>query len=68
MAEVTEGVWKSFQKDLASRSLDSCRTVSTQNGHFIPLEQPERVATAIARVVGSVREHRPLLPPRTMVE
>jgi len=52
-AEVTEGIWESFQIDLASRSLDSCRTVATQSGHFIPLEQPERVVKSIARVVGS---------------
>lgn len=67
-AEEMEGAWTRLQKDLASRSQNNCRIVAAQSGHFIPLEQPDLVVKAIARVVGSVRRHRPIESPKFMVE
>jgi pimeloyl-ACP methyl ester carboxylesterase len=55
-----EGAWQGLQMDLAGHSMDSSWVIAVRSGHFIPLEQPELVVEAIDRVVGAVRERRPL--------
>jgi pimeloyl-ACP methyl ester carboxylesterase len=55
-----EQTWRSLQNDLASLSSDSVHAIATGSGHFIQLDQPALVITAIRQVVQAVRHHTAL--------
>jgi pimeloyl-ACP methyl ester carboxylesterase len=50
-----ERVWRELQAELAARSSRGTLIVANQSGHYIQLDDPELVVTAIRQVVESVR-------------
>jgi pimeloyl-ACP methyl ester carboxylesterase len=49
-----EGAWHDMQQDLAARSVKGQLRMAEKSGHFIQLQQPALVVTAIADVVAAL--------------
>jgi len=52
--------WVKLQADLAGLSTNSKQVVASRSGHYIPLDQPEAVISAVRQVVEAVRSGRRL--------
>jgi pimeloyl-ACP methyl ester carboxylesterase len=46
--------WESLQLDLTKLSSNSQRIIAENSGHFVPLDQPELVISAVQRLIESV--------------
>ncbi len=46
-----EQAWQALQKDFAASSSNSAHRIATGSGHYIHLEQPDLVITAIQQVL-----------------
>ena len=51
-----EAVWPPLQDDLTALSPTGHLVVAEESGHFIPVEQPDLIITAIEQVVEAVRD------------
>lgn len=54
-----ESVWQSLQDELASLSTNSAHVIAEGSGHFIHLDRPDLVITAIQQVVDQSRARTP---------
>jgi pimeloyl-ACP methyl ester carboxylesterase len=46
--------WESLQLDLTQLSSNSQRIIAQDSGHFVQLDQPELVVSAVQRLIESV--------------